>query len=182
MGLTLGNAPLGSAFLIEDLDDPDKFVMWVRDKNGIYFSEDENVLDNADFIIYKDQKIKIVTDQLEKRTLYSLNEYQSFLYDGFYYYKSTSSSGSQIVIKPHSPKCMDKSVTRDCQVLVVPDDYTNFSERLIDASMTSDQDFLGLREQTKKDFLFSLKGLVKLNLKLIFVSLRHLVMVFQPLL
>ena len=126
MGLTLGNAPLGSAFLIEDLDDPDIFVMWVRDKNGIYFNEDENALDNADFTIYKDQKIKIVTDQLEKRTVYSLNEYQSFLYDGFYYFKSSVTNGNQTVIKPHSPKCMDKSISRDTQVLVIPEDYTNF--------------------------------------------------------
>lgn len=159
MGLTLGNAPLGSAFLIEDLDDPDKFVMWVRDKNGIYFSEDENVLDNADFIIYKDQKIKIVTDQLEKRTLYSLNEYQSFLYDGFYYYKSSVTSGAQTVIKPHSPKCMDKSVIYDCQVLVVPDDYTNFEWDEDEMDSTFDtNDFFRKVDRCVYDFRSGLLG------------------------
>jgi len=159
MGLTLGNAPLGSAFLIEDLDDPDKFVMWVRDKNGIYFNEDENVLDNADFIIYKDQKIKVVTDQLEKKTLYSLNEYQSFLYDGFYYYKPTSSSGSQTVIKPHSPKCMDKSVIYYCQVLVVPDDYTNFEWDEDEMDSTFDtNDFFRKVDRCVYDFRSGLLG------------------------
>lgn len=164
MGLTLGNAPKGSAFLI--LCDEENFVMWVKDKNGIYFDENENELDADDFedflgegVDFNNKQIKVVTDQLEKKKLSEIIEYTSFLYDGFYYYKPTSSSGSQTVIKPHSPKCMDKSVIYDCQVLVVPDDYTNFEwdEDEIDSTFDTN-DFFRKVDRCVYDFRSGLLG------------------------
>lgn len=164
MGLTLGNAPKGSAFLVM-CDDEENFVMWVRDKNGVYFDENENELDSIEFDV--NQKIKVVTDQLEKRTLYSLNDYQSFLYDGFYYYRSSVANANQVVIKPHSPKCMDKSISRDTQVLVIPDDYTNFEwedENEMDSTFDTN-DFFRKVDRCVYDFRSGLLGVKRTDEK-----------------